>query len=223
MKKLVPYLLFTIVLAACKKESSDDNTPGTSAYINTVAGSSWTYHEVNNSGTSPQESDYTVTSTNRDTTIEGKSYHIYSYSYGGFQYLNKSGSDYYQFDSIPGGLGDAIVRLYLKTSAKIGETWDQNFSIAISGFPANIPVKLSNKIIEIGSRTVNGIEYQNVIHVQTTISSSLIPSNDLHSDINTYYAENYGLVESSVDVDLDYLGITQNLDIDIKLNSASLK
>lgn len=222
MKKLIPFLLLTFLLAACEKDKSNDNPAGTSAYINTASGSSWTYHEVNNSGSSPQESDYTVTSTDRDTTIEGKSFHIYAYSYGGFQYLSKINSSYYQYDSIP-GLGNAFVRLYLKSSAKVGETWDQNFNIAISGIPASIPVKLSNKIIEIGSRTVNGINYENVIHVRTTVSSSLIPASDLHSDINTYYAENYGLIESSVDIDLDYFGITESVDIDLTLTSATLK
>lgn len=222
MNKLIPFLVFAILFTSCKKDKSNDNNPDDSVYINTVSGSLWTYHEVNSSGGASQESDYTVTSTSRDTTIEGKSFHIYAYSYGGFQYLSKSNSDYFQYDSIP-GLSNAIVRLYLKSNAKVGNTWDQNVSIPVPNFPANVPVKISNKVLDIGSRTVNGTLYNNVVHVQTSLSSTLIPSDNLKSDINAYYAENYGLIESSVVINLDYLGITEDVDVTIKLTTANLK
>ncbi len=223
MNKLILFLALASLITSCKKDkSSDNNPPGNVVYVNTASGSVWSYHEINTSGGTSQESEYTVTSTPRDTTIEGKSFHIYAYSYGGFQYLNKTNTDYYQFDSIP-GLSNSIVRLYLKGNAKAGTTWDQNISIPVPNFPANVPVKISNKIVDIGSRTVNGTLYNNVIHVQTTLSSSLIPVDKLKSDINAYYAENYGLIESSVLVDLDYMGFTEKVDVKINLTSASLK
>lgn len=222
MKKMFPLMMLAFLFAACEKDNSDNKGPDNAAYVNTATGSTWTYHEVNNSGSATQESDYTVTSTGRDTTIEGKSFHVYEYSYGGFQYLNQSGSDYYQYDSIP-GLGDAFVRLYLKSRAKVGDSWNQTFNVSVAGIPAAIPVKLTNKVIEIGNRIVNGTTFENVIHVQTTVSSALIPDNALQSDINTYYAENYGLVESSLKINLDYMGITQKVDVDIKLSSSNLK
>ncbi len=222
MKKILTILMLVISFTSCKKDKSNDDKPGSITYINTASGSLWAYHEINNSGGSPEESDYTLTSTSRDTTIEGKSFHIYAYSYGGFQYLNNTGSDYYQYDSIP-GLSNAIVRLYLKSGAKVGDSWAQNISVPIPNFPANVPVKISNKILDIGSRTVNGTSYNNVVHVQTTLSSSLVPADNLKSDINAYYAENYGLIESTVEIDLDYMGFTQKVDVKINLTSASLK
>lgn len=222
MKKLIPILSLIILAASCKKDKDNDDNPDSAIYINSVSGSLWSYHEINNSGGTPQESDYTVTSTSRDTAIEGKTFHIYAYSYGGFQYLNNTNSDYYQYDSIP-GLSNAIVRLYLRSNAKVGDTWNQSISVPVPNFPANVTIKISNKVLDIGSRTVNGTTYNNVIQVQTTLSSALIPADNLKSEINTYYAENYGLVESSIAIDLDYQGITEKIDVNVKLTSATLK
>lgn len=221
MKKFIPFLALAFLFASCEKDNSDNDTPAAQSYINTSSGSMWTYHQVNHSSSGNEESDYTVTSTGRDTTIENKSFHIYAYSYGGFQYLNKTNNDYYQYDSLP-GLGKAVVRLYLKSNAKVGDTWEQTINVNMDGIPAPIPVKLTNQVVDIGSRTVNGISYENVMHIKTSLSSSLIPSDALKSDINTYYAANYGLVESSVNVDLDYLGMQESIDIAIKLTGADL-
>ena len=90
----------TALIYGCKKGESGVSTPEVSAYINAKAGSTWSYHEVNTSSGTPKNSDYSILSTTRDTSINSKSYHIYTYSFGGSQYLALSGHDYYQFDSV---------------------------------------------------------------------------------------------------------------------------
>lgn len=217
--------LSIILLSSCTKdESQTGNTTDTTTYINTIEGSSWTYHEINSSGLQPVNSDYTVTSTSKDTSINGKSYHVYNYSYGGSRYLNMSGHEYFQFDSLPGGLGEVFDRLYLKDNVSVGSKWDQSLSVSVPGVQFPVPVTITNKISEKGiSREVNGITYTNVIHVTTSITSALIPSNALTSSIDSYYAEKFGLIENSSIVLLDFFGITNKVDIVTKLTSATLK
>ena len=214
-----------VLFTGCKKSDNPDNSQQSqNPYLNIAAESSWNYHENDSSGAIPQSSDYTVTSTSSDTMINSKSYHVYNYSYGGHKYLNISGHSYYQFDSIPGSLGQVFERLYLKDDASVGASWKQDLSVTVSGLP--IPVTITNNLIEKGiSRTVNGKSYTNVIHVSTSITSSAIPPANLTSAINSYYAPNYGSIENTtkVHLDLDFLGITENVNIETKLVSAVLK
>jgi len=219
------FLLLAAILffTACNKNDSNPNTTS-NAYINTNAGSSWTYHETDSSGATPSNSDYTVTSTSEDSTINGKKYHVYNYSNGGNEYLSHTGSDYYQYDSIPVSGGVNIDRLYLKDNASVGTTWSQSFTLSIPNAPIPVPITLTNKVVEKGiSRIVNGTSYSNVTHVSSSISSSLIPSSSFSSSINGYYAPNYGMIESSTVIQLNYLGLTENVNISTKLTGSSLK
>jgi hypothetical protein len=226
MKTNILIFCFAVLLfSACKKDDNG-NTPTTqtTTYLNTTSGSSWTYHEINSSGTTPSNTDYTLVSSAKDTSINGKSYHIYNYSYGGNQYLNVTGHDYYQYDSIPGGLNKVFERLYLKDDAAVGTVWKQDLNVNIPGIPLAVPATITNTIAEKGiSRNVNGTNYTNVIHVTTTISSSLIPSSSLTSSIDSYYAEKFGLIENSSKVSLNFLGASEEVNVETKLTSAILK
>ena len=221
------YCLAVLMVSACSKNDNTKDNPGTpenDTYINTTAGSTWSYHTIDSAGATPAIADYTLTATSRDTSINERTYHIYDYSYGGNQYLNLSSHAYYQYDSIPGGLGAGVFeRIYLKDDAAAGTSWKQDFSVTIPGNPLALPVTVTNTISEKGiTRTVNGTNYTDVIHVTTNISSTFIPAG-LTTNINSYYAKNYGLIENSTKVDLDFLGFTQNVDIGTKLTSAALK
>lgn len=223
--KLSILVAITVVFVSCKKNGGDSNPPSQAdTYYNTTAGSSWNYHAMDNSG-STTATDYTITSTSQDSSINGKSYHVFNNSTGGNQYLALSGHDYYEFDSLPAGLGAAAIeRLYLKDNADLNTNWAQNLSVAVPGSPFPVPFTISNTIMEKGiSRTVNGTSYSDVIHVYTTISSSFIPSASLVTNINSYYAPKYGLIENSSIVHLDFSGIVEDLDINTKLVSATLK
>jgi hypothetical protein len=225
MKTIVlAFIATTLFCVSCKKNDNSNPAPTSpDTYINTNAGSSWNYHETNASSGTPQNSDYTITSSSKDTTISTRSYHVYNYSYGGSEYLNISGHDYYQYDSIPGAAGKVFERLYLKDDAAVGISWSQNISITLPGIPLSVPVTITNNIAEKGiSRIVNGTTYNNVIHVSTNLTSSAIPGG-LTSSIDSYYAKNYGLIENTSIVSLNFGGITENINIATKLNSANLK
>jgi hypothetical protein len=212
----------TLIFTACNKNDSNQNPTTSNSYINTSAGSTWTYHEDNSS--TGASTDYTVTSTSRDSTIEGKKYHIYNYSYGGNQFLMVSGNEYYQYDSIPIAGGQNVARLYLKADAAAGATWSQDFYLNIPNSPVPVPLHVDNKIAEKGiSRTVNGTEYKNVTHVTTTLSSVLIPSSNFSSTLDSYYAPNYGMIENTSVVHLDFSGLSEDVNVTTKLKSSDLK
>lgn len=225
MNKKKLFIIVTVLfMAGCsKKDNPDQKPPQPDVYINTNAGSTWTYHEDNSSNGTAIGSDYTVTSTSTDTSIGSRKYHVYSYSYGGSRYLNISRHDYYQFDSIPVGNGITVERLYLKDDAAVGASWDQQKNITVPGVPIPIPLKITNNIAEKGiKKTVNGVEYTDVIHVSSSISSPLITSG-FTSSIDSYFAPKYGLIENITKVDLDYMGLVQNVDLTTQLVSATLK
>ena len=214
---------FLLFIISCKK-SSQTNTQPQGNYLTTTTGSTWNYHQIDSSGSSPVNSDYTVTSSSKDTLVSGRSYHVFNTSAGGNQYLNISGNDYYQFDSLPAGSGSAVFeRLYLKDNVNIGSSWTQSTTVTVPGVLFPIPVTLTYQIAEKGiSRTVNTQTYTDVIHVSTTISSSLIPSANLTSSINSYYAKKYGLIENTTIINLNYTGIIENVNIEMKIVSATL-
>ena len=220
------FLLFAAALffTACSKKNSNQTPTTSNAYINTNAGSTWNYHETDSSGATPSNSDYTVTSTSQDSTINGRKYHVYNYSYGGNQYLSHSGTEYYQYDSIPVSGGVNIERLYLKDNAAVGASWSQNFTLTVPNVPLPVPITLTSKVVETGiSKTINGNNYTNVTHVSSSISSSLIPSSSFSSSLDGYYAPNYGMIQSSTVISLNYLGLTENVNITSSLTGASLK
>lgn len=221
MKYFIYAGLLFLSLQSCKK-SSEKPTEETPSYINTQSGSSWTYHETNSSQGNTQESDYTVTSTANDTAINGKSYHIYNYSFGGNKYLNQTNRDYYEYADFA-DLGQSFERLYLKSNPAVNETWSQEVSFPIPGLPASIKLKLNNQVLDIGKRTVNSKEYENVVHVKTTVTSNDIPSDNLVTDIHSYFAPQYGMIENTTVISLDYLGMTIDIDLKTTLKSATLK
>jgi hypothetical protein len=217
------FFIATALVASCgKKDDTNPSNPTTASYINTKAGSSWTYNELDSSGSTPKNTDYTLTSTSNDTAINSKTYHVYSYSYGGSQYLNLTGNDYYQFDTVPVNGGGSVERIFLEDNLAVGGTWSQTFTLTIQNIP--VPLTVTNKVAEkLTSLVVNNITYNNVIHVSSSISSSLIPPASLTSSIDSYYAENYGLIKNNTFVNLNYSGFTQNVNTKTQLISSALK
>jgi hypothetical protein len=222
MKKFLIILAVGFIFSSCKKDDSTNNTPSTNVYVNTADGSSWSYHETDLSGTNP-DLDYTVTSTSEDTTINSRKYHVYSYSYGGHKYMGMDGHDYYEYDSIPITGGINIDRLYLKDASE-GEAWQQNFPLTIPGVPVDVVLTVQNKITEKGiSKTVNGKSFSDVIHVTTTLSAAGISDGALSTSIESYYAPNYGLIENTTMIQLNYFGIVENVNLKTELMSSDLK
>jgi len=212
------------IFSSCKKDNAPKDNPSNETYVNTNAGSTWTYRQTDMADNN-STSDYTITSTANDTTIDSRKYHVYTYSYGGSRYLGMEGHDYYQYDSIPITGGVNIQRLYLKDNAAKDDTWKQDFNLQIQELQgATIQLTVQNKVVEKGiTKTVNGKDYSNVYHVSTSLSSSAIPSTALASTIDSYYAPGYGLIENTTQVELNYLGFVKEVNFKTELTSADLK
>lgn len=217
------FLVFVLFAISCKKKSTATITPPQQdTYLTTSAGSTWQYHQIDSSGSTPVNKDYTLISSSKDTLVNTRTYHVFNLSTGSNQYLALSGHDYYEYDSLPAGLGSAnFEQLYLKDNATIGISWTQSSNVIVQG--VSVPVMLTYTISEKGiSRIVNSVTYNDVIHVSITISSSLIPSASLTSNIDSYYAIKYGLIENTTVINLNYSGIIKNVKNQTKIVSATL-
>ncbi|HSN62491.1 MAG TPA: hypothetical protein VLR49_16255, partial [Ferruginibacter sp.] len=208
--------LFAIILcflaASCDKGNDPTPTIPTDNFMNMKSGSTWNY-EVTNNTPPPSTSSYMLTSTNRDSTIGAKQYHIYLNSgTGASEYYFASGTDYYTYQSLPAALGGTKVEnLYLKAGAAINTTWAQTYNITYNSIP--LAVTVTNKIEAKGlSRTVSGNAYNNVIHVSTVITVAGVSPTQLTTDIDYYFAPNYGMIENNSKIDINYFGIVNNSD-----------
>ncbi|MFN8251691.1 MAG: hypothetical protein U0V75_07380 [Ferruginibacter sp.] len=192
------FLALLLTFISCKKSSSDSAPAPVEPFMSLTAGNSRTYETVNNLTTVITTN--TQLSTNRDSSINGKSYHVFTNSNGSpNEYFNVSGSDYYTFRNLtPLGTSSTVEHIYLKDNMSVGQSWSQTITIApFSGVPTTVPLTITNTITEKGiSRTVNGKTYNNVIHITTLLSSSSLPAGSLTTDIHTYYAPKYGMIES---------------------------
>lgn len=222
-KSLIPLFLVFISAISCSKGGGDSSAPPIPAdkYISATAGSSWNYEITDNvaATTSP----YTVTSTNRDSSVNGKVYHVYTNSgNNGSEYYNISGGDYTSFQNLPAAVGGSKAEnLYLKDNVTFNTSWSQSYNITISSI--TVKVTLVNKIIETGVNiTVNGKTYTKVIHVQTSITADGVPPAALTSDIQSYYAPKVGLVQNTTKINLNYLTIVNNTDTKTNLKSSTI-
>ena len=141
--------------------------------------------------------------------IEGNTYYKFDQLFGQESWLRKSGDSYYIRTALEGYPipGYDVTTSYLEIklladSALVGEHWstDADYSISyipnIEGYPeipdltfqATYDYEMVERDI---SRTVEGVEYNNVLHVKSTVSSQGTPDYVVHY----YYAKDIGLVE----------------------------
>lgn len=224
MKKLLfASLTFALFSVSCKK-SDPAPTPGADSYMTTAAGTTWNYQTVDNiaSTTTP----YTLTSSNSDSTINGRQYHIYSYSDANGtsnEYYSISGSDYYQYTELSAQL-PAFEFKYLVDNIAVGSSWTQPLTASQTqqGVTITLNATIKNTIVEKGaSLTVNNKTYANVIKVKTEIQNPSITSSlpipitiePITQDINAYFAPKFGLVKRDfqLKVDINALGNVQNI------------
>lgn len=225
--KIITLCLLTVTIVGISCQKNDPPTPApTVKYMSLTASSTWNYELVNNilSTTSP----FTLTSTSKDSTINGRSYHVFTNSSGSAnEYYNITGNDYYNFRSFPAAFGGSNVEyIYLKDNAVVGANWSQTFPITVTGIALN--VSLTNTITEKGiSKTVKGTTYNDVIHVTTTMAVTLgglpLPAGALTTDIQSYYAGKFGMIQSINKINLNFSGVIDNTDQLTNLNSAIIK
>jgi hypothetical protein len=226
MKKLIFALLAICgTILSCKKDNTSPPTENIK-YMNFTANSTWNYDVLNN--LTSLTTSYTLTSTSRDSTINGKTYHVFSNSSGSAnEYYFLSGSDYYNFQNLPVTLSsNAIEDIYLKDNAAVNTSWSQSYAIMASGFPLTITIV--NTIAEKGiSKTVNSIAYTDVVHVTSALSVSVLgvplPAGAVTSDVQSFYAKKYGLIQSSNKIKINYSGIVSDTDQQTILKSSDLK
>jgi hypothetical protein len=221
-KTSILLLMCCIYLFSCGKGDTGGSTT-VQAYMNLKAGSTWNYQNVNNIPPGSTAT-YTLTSTNKDTTVSGNSYHVFTNSANAAsEYYRISGSDHYTFQSLPAELGGAKVEnLYLKAGAAVGTSWSQAYNITFNGLP--LVVTLTHTIAGKGlSRTVLSKAYTDVIHVSSTIAVSGIPPTALTTDIQYYYAPNVGLIENTTKIDLNYFTLVSKSDNTVSLKTSSLQ
>jgi hypothetical protein len=226
MKKIIiAFIAISTAFFSCKKDPAPP-VPDTTPYMSYTPNSTWNYTTTDSVTFIPL--DYTITSTDRDSSINSKAYHVFTNSTGGAnEYYNVTGNDYYTFRSLPTSLGgNPIENIYLKDNVAEGSSWEQSYSINVSGFP--LMVKMINTVTKKGiSVTVNGINYTDVIHITTTLQVSLanvpLPATAVTTDIQSYYARKYGLVQSRTKIVVDYLGINDQVDEQTILMSTDIK
>lgn len=222
MKKIAILAFLVCILSiSCQKNNNPDSTT-VENFMNMKAGSIWNYETINNIPP-PTTSLYSLSSTSRDSTIDSKNYHVFINSgSGASEYYRVSGSDYYTYQSLPAALGGTKVEnLYLKAGAAVGVSWAQTYNITYLSIP--LVVTVTNKIESKGiSRTVNGNVYNNVIHTSTVINVTGVSPTQLTTDIDYYYAPNYGMIENTSKINLNYIGIVNNSDFTTRLKNATL-
>lgn len=226
-RHLLAACLLLFIGFSCKKS---DPVIAAVPYLSINSGNVWSYELTNNPSTAPTNTNYTLTSSIRDTTINSKIYHIFNNSNGNtLEYLNQTGSDYFEFSTLPAALGGGKTEnLYLKSNVAIATTWSQALPpITISGITAN--VLKSDTLKETGlTKIVKGKTYTNVIHVSSglTITSSTSPiplNNALTASIHNYYAPNVGRIYSSNDIKIvvTLAGINQSVENKTELVSTN--
>ncbi len=223
-KSILGIILLLGTVLGCKKSSSEP-APAAIPYMSITANSTWQYQQTSVTPPTPPVN-YTLTSTSRDTTINGRNYHVFTNSNGNTsEYYNITGSDYYQYRDLPAALGSGkIEALYLKDNLALNGSWSQSLNITVSGI--NLPITLTYTIIEKGAaKTVNGVNYTDVIGVKTaiTVNNPLIPPTALVTDIKNYYARKFGLIQSETRININFSGVVQNTENQNKLLSADIK
>ena len=220
-------LAFTIV--SCKKNNT---TGGIQPYMTITPQSTWQYETRDSIANT--SSTYTLTSTLRDTTVTSagasRTYHVFTNSSNNSsEYYAIQGSDYFNYRemTLAGTSGGTKLELpYLRDNANVNDTWGLDFSVTALGIP--VPLRINYRLAEKGiTRVVNGITYNNVIKVTSTITSSstLIPSGGLQSDIQNYYAPGVGSIESisKININIPLASIVQNISTRSFLKSSDIK
>jgi len=212
---LTPILFSTLLLAGCSKDNNSGGSNTATSYLAVSAGSTWNYH-VENKKNAASSFNYTLTSSNRDSTINSKSYHVYTSSVGGNEYYAHIGSDYFQQASLT-GLDQGLELLYLKDAA-VGTSWSETKSISLSGLalPTTFNYSIEDKL---ASYTVGTQTFNDVLKVKVTlVPTGLVVASQ---KLEFYYAPNVGRVKSQIQLSVPLAAI--DVDTETNLVSSNIK
>jgi hypothetical protein len=218
----VAFLALGSTLISCKKpQETPDPVPVATTYMSMTAGNSRTYETKDNTTTTTTTN--TSTSTNRDSSIIGKNYHVFTNSNGAANdYYNLTGTDYYTYRSISAALSTPPIEVIYLKDAAANTSWSQTVNVPVTGLPTPVPVIFTNNITAKGlNKTVNGKAYTDVVQVTTTVAVTGLPPGSVTTDIQSYYAPKYGLIENKNKISLPLLTI--NIDQNTILKSSVIQ
>ncbi len=199
-------LSISFLAISCGKDDPQPN-PASDSYMTISANSQWRYDVITNPGPSQTQTEDTVTASSNDTAINSRSYRIFNHASGAEDYYNISDHNYYRFQKVD--LNGTLLQMednYLKDDQDVNTSWSENTVIPVTGF-GDVPITVTNKITGKDlSKTVNGTAYTSVIEVTTTITSSALPG-QITTDIKSYYAKKFGLIEGDYNVQISLAGI----------------
>jgi hypothetical protein len=224
MKKVIFALLaLPLFFASCDKDD-DPAPPAAANYQPTTIGSTWNYETTTKPANT--KTSYTLTATSSDSTINGKTYKVFTNSGGDNDYYYNNGTDYYQFGGIA-GITDNAELLYLKTNVAVGAGWDETKTVAIPGL-GDASVKLNYTYFEkVASMTVEGNTYTDVLHIKVALSNITIsgfPITITTQDLHFFYAPGVGRIKSQIKLTLTPpLGSPIAVDNETNLKSSDIK
>lgn len=209
-KSLFIFLSVILVLTAgsCKKKKGAVVDLGDYQPITT--GSEWNY-TVTGTGSGT----YKITSTGRDTSVNGKTYKVMTNSAGPNEYYNKTGNDYFRFAKLAEFNNQSVELLYLNDNLAVNQTWveTKTINVNVTGF-GNVPVTavFTFTVAAKGiSHTVNGVVFKDVIKITAVPVFSAFGSVILNtSDLQYFYARKAGLINSKTILSIPLASVNAN-------------
>ncbi len=201
MRKLLLVLIgLAFIFGSCKKSSSDPVT-ATIDFLPLNVGTFWNYLSTTTT-TTTTTSNFTLTVTNKDTTINAKTYKVLSNSAGANNYWTKVTNDYYRYGSVAGAtfIGN-VEELYLKDNLAANGTWTSSIPVTYNSIPLTITA--SYKIVATGqAKTVGSNSFTDVTQVHVDFSTSYLPFIPLTTlgGGDFYYAKGVGLVSQTISI-----------------------
>jgi hypothetical protein len=220
-KMMLAFAAFTFVFVSCSKDEDNDPTPPetSKSYQPLTVGSTWLYKSRNNAAGT--DATYTLTATSGDSTINGKSYKVFSRTNASNEYYYNTGDQYYQFGAIA-NITAPTELLYLNSSVDAGVSWAETKDVNIPGLGvANLKITYTT-VEKLASLIVEGKTYENVIHVKLELSEvklGAVPVPVVSQDIHFYNAEGVGRIKQTVK--LNITGITP-VDNELSLTTATI-
>lgn len=230
MKNLMYAIAIAAVITGSSCSKDDDNPTTPAAYMPKTANSTWNYTTRSYAPT-PATGSYTLTATNKDTTINSKTYRVFTNSGGPNDYYAQVGTDYYQLGSIA-ALGTQRAEILFLKDAAAGTTWSETQSVTIPGVPVPVSVPVNYQIVKKGfDTTINGKAFTDVTHVKTVLGAVNLNIGGFpvpvtqSSNLNFYYARGVGRIYSRtiLSVVVALAGVNINLDDELILTSYTIQ
>ncbi|RYZ99221.1 MAG: hypothetical protein EOP47_17370 [Sphingobacteriaceae bacterium] len=197
MKKSILILtaITALFLGACKKDKTNNPTPGNDTYQPFSTGSQWKYRETSIIGETTTLDTSVNTMTAEVKTISGKQFHVATAASSSDTVesligLNNNIYSTIMNDEVAGG---AIEYQYLNESKPVNDTWQTDFQIE-DGEDV-FDARLKTTIVEKGiSKTVLDKNYTNVIHTKVELQFKVAGNYVGISYVDFYIAKGVGII-----------------------------